>query len=753
MRPSASSHRVRKHLGRKREAYFSGKDEREKPPMQETTYIVTGLDCAEEVATLRDVLAPLPGIENLKFDVLNARMTVAYDESRVRTADIEAAVGRTGMRARPMLDAQSRGELAPTLWQRWGRTTTTGISGLLGLLGFISHGRIAGWYAAIGGHETAMPLLSRILYLGAVVSGAWYILPKAWYALRRVRPDMNLLMTVAVAGAIGIGEYFEAATVAFLFALSLALEAWSVGRARRAVSSLMALSPPQALVRAADGREELVDAAAVAIGSTVVTKPGEKIPLDGRITKGETTVNQASITGESVPVAKAVGSEVYAGTINEDGAVEFVSTKLAEDTTLARIIRMVGEAQTRRAPSEQWVETFARFYTPSVMVLAILIAAVPPLFFRGAFSQWFYQALVLLVIACPCALVISTPVSIVAALATAARHGVLIKGGLFVETPARLKAIALDKTGTLTEGRPLVQQVVPLSGHDERELLEIASAIEQRSEHPLARAIVRHAEAQGVRPAPVDNYQTIKGKGATALLAGKPVWIGSHRLLKERTQESDAVHSQLEALAAGGSSIVVIGNDYHVCGFIAVGDAVREGVRQTVSDIRHAGIEHVIMLTGDNHGTAAAVGAVTGVDEVRAELLPEQKVAAIEELVARYGVVAMVGDGVNDAPALARSSLGIAMGAAGTDAALETADVALMTDDLSRIPWLIRHSRRMLAIIRQNIIAALAVKAAFIVLTLAGHASLWAAIAADTGMSLVVVFNALRLLNGRRATR
>ncbi|MFN0135091.1 MAG: heavy metal translocating P-type ATPase [Phycisphaerae bacterium] len=713
--------------------------------MAKVAYRVTGLHCADEVTTLRAALTPLPGVEELRFDILNARMTVDYDADRLKSADLEAAVAGTGMRASPIVEGEP--QAAETgIWSRWGPSISTALSGLFLSLGFIVHGLIAGWPAAIGAGDPLIPTLVRVFYLAAAVCGAWFILPKAWYATRRARPDMNLLMTVAVGGAIGIGEYFEAATVAFLFALSLALEAWSVGRARRAVAALMALTPPQARVVLADGREEERDIVDVPVGTTIVVRPGEKFALDGRITKGVTTVNQAPITGESAPVEKSVGSEVYAGTINEDGAVEFISTKLAADSTLARITRMVGDAQARRAPSEQWVETFARYYTPSVMLLAILVVAIPTLFLGGAFGYWFYQALVLLVIACPCALVISTPVSIVAALASAARHGVLIKGGLHVETPARLKAIALDKTGTLTEGQPQVQQVIPLAGHDERELLDIASAIEQRSEHPLARAIVRYAEARDVRPAPVDDYQTLKGKGATARLRGQSVWIGSHRLLEERAQETPEMHARLEALSTAGASIVVVGNDEHVCGFIAVGDRVRGAARQTVADLHAAGIEHVIMLTGDNQGTARAVAAATGVDEVRAELLPEQKVAAIEELVARYHAVAMVGDGVNDAPALARSSLGIAMGAVGTDAALETADVALMSDDLSRLPWLIRHSRRTLAIIRQNIIAALAVKAVFILLTLAGHASLWAAIAADTGMSLVVVFNALRLL-------
>lgn len=494
-----------------------------------------------------------------------------------------------------------------------------------------------------------------------------------------------------------------------------------------------------------------MDVAEVTVGSTVVVKPGEKFPLDGRITKGRTQVNQAPITGESLPVPKAPGDEVFAGTINGDGTVEFATTKAAGDTTAAHIIKMVGEAQSRRAPSEQWVERFARYYTPAVMVLAVAVILVPPLLFGGAWSKWFYEGLVLLVIACPCALVISTPVSVVAALASAAKNGVLIKGGLYVELPARLRAVAIDKTGTLTEGAPSVGEVVPVSGHTDGELLEIAAAIEARSEHPLARAVVAHAQERGIRPTPAEDFQVLQGKGASATLGGRPVWIGSHRYLEERSQETPDMHRRLEALSSAGSSVVVVGNDEHVCGFIAVSDRLRTNAAAAVADLRAAGVEHVVMLTGDNRGTGEAVGRLAGVDEIKAELLPADKVAAVEELVRRFGEVAMVGDGVNDTPAMARATLGIAMGAAGTDAAIETADIALMSDDLSKLPWLIRHSKRTLRVIRQNIVASLAVKALFVALTLLGHASLWAAIAADTGMSLLVVFNALRLLNGRVA--
>jgi Cd2+/Zn2+-exporting ATPase len=444
-------------------------------------------------------------------------------------------------------------------------------------------------------------------------------------------------------------------------------------------------------------------------------------------------------------VLKDAGAEVFAGTINGDGLLEVRSTKPAFDTTLAHIIRLVGEAQSRRAPSEQWVERFARVYTPAVLALAVLVLFLLPVF-DVPWTQAFKQALVMLVIACPCALVISTPVSIVAALAAAARNGVLIKAGLYVETPARLRAVALDKTGTLTEGQPTVVEVVPLSGHDEKELLERAAALEAHSTHPLARAIMTYARSRSIEVRPAEDYQILQGKGATGNFNGRSYWLGSHRYLEERGQESPGDHKHLESLASAGRTVVVVGQDHHVCGFIALADAIRPAARQVIEDLRSSGIEHVIMLTGDNRETAESVARATGVDEFRAELLPADKVVEVEALVARYGSVAMVGDGVNDAPALGRSTLGIAMGAAGSDAAIETADIALMTDDLTRLSWLVQHARRTLAVIRQNITFSLVVKAVFMVLALSGFTSLWPAIAADTGASLLVIFNGLRLL-------
>ena len=714
--------------------------------MPSLAFKVQGLDCAEEVAILRAELSPLPGVRDLSFDVLRGKMLIETDDSNLSPDSIVSAVAKTGMQAELWKDSSEDSAETEASGRRV-RAWLTALSGLLLAAAFLTHATLNGLRAAMGGQEAVtMPLAPRLLYVAAAICGAWFTLPKAWRALMRFRPDMNLLMMIAIGGAMAIGEFFEAATVAFLFSVSLALESWSVGRARRAIGSLIAITPDKARLVNPDCTESLVDVSQVPIGSTIVVKPGDKFPLDGRVAKGQTTVNQAPITGESMPVSKSEGSEVFAGTINQDGAVEVITTKPSDDTTLARVIRMVGDAQSKRSPSEQWVERFALYYTPAIMAFAVAVMVLPPLLYDGAWSRWFYESLVLLVIACPCALVISTPVSVVSALTACARRGVLVKGGQFIEAPARLKAIALDKTGTLTEGRPEVRNVVPLSGHTTAEVLEIAAAVESRSGHPLAKAVVRAANERGLKPEAAESFQVINGKGATARLAGKLIWIGSHRLLEERGQETPAMHETLMRMESAGSSVVAVGKDEHVCGLIAIGDRIRPNAQRAVQQMRDSGIARIVMLTGDNQGTGEAVGQLVGVDEVRAGLLPEDKVAAIGDLVKEFGQVAMVGDGVNDAPAMALASLGIAMGAIGTDAAIETADIALMGDDLSSLAWLVEHSRQTLSVIRQNIFASLGVKAIFVALTLSGHASLWAAIAADMGASLLVIFNGLRLL-------
>lgn len=722
----------------------------------QVVFKVHGMDCGDEVAALKREVGPVVGGEDkLAFDLVNGRMSVSGRADVLPIELIEKAVLRTGMTAELWQEGVTSDATIADERRRRTQTLLTSASGVLVAAGLALHAVLGGGLAAaVGAVETTggTPLAAIAAYVLSILFAVRYVAPKALLSARRLRPDMNLLMVVAVAGAIGIGEWFEAATVSFFFALALALEAWSLGRARRAVAALMELAPTVARVRHADGNEVEVPAVEVAVGAHIVVRPGDKIPLDGRVIAGESEVNQAPITGESVPVSVEPGTEVFAGTINGEGALEIQTTKAAQDTTLARIIRMVGSAQSRRAPSEQWVEQFARVYTPAVMILALVVFLVPPLAFGGPWEPWFYRALVLLVIACPCALVISTPVTIVAALAGAAKQGVLVKGGIHLETPSKLRAIAMDKTGTLTEGRPRVVELVPLGNRTEAELLEFAAALEARSEHPLARAILEEARERAITVTPAVTVQAVRGKGVTGRVGARDAWLGSRKYLEERatTAATPKVLLSADRIAGAGRTVVAVGDENSVWGLIAVSDAIRPEAKRIVAELHAAGIERVVMLTGDNRATAEVIARETGVDEVQAELLPEDKVAAIERVVGRFhkpgSAVAMIGDGVNDAPAMARADLGIAMGAIGSDAAIETADVALMSDDLSKVPWLIGHSKATLAIIRQNIGFSLAVKLLFTGLTIAGFASLWGAIAADVGASLLVVLNGLRLL-------
>lgn len=704
---------------------------------------VHGMDCADEVGTLKRVLKDLVDPDELVFDTLSGVMEVP--ESADQDAVIRA-VSTTGMRAVPV----HPDEPEPSRWERNRATILAVASGVGVVAGFGLHAALGGLQAAIGSEgmgvaEHSVPAPALVAYGVAVAAGLWPVLPKAWFSLRSLRPDMNLLMTLAVAGAIGIGEWFEAGTVTFLFAVSLALESWSIGRARKAVERLLSLAPDTVRLKVGDATREVAPGQ-VPLGSLFVVRPGECIGLDGRVESGRSEVDQAPITGESVPVAKDPGDEVFAGTINGNGVLEVRSTAAATDTTLARIVEMVGEARKDRSESERWVERFARVYTPVVFALATVVCVLPPLAFGADWGTWFYRALVLLVIGCPCALVISTPVAVVSGLAAAARNGVLVKGGRFLEVPSRIAVVAVDKTGTLTLGRPQVVAVHPLDDHTPERLLAIAAAIEAESEHPIARAVVAYAEGGEVLCA--ESIEAVPGKGARGIVDGRAYWLGSHRWLEERGQETPDLHALLDAESARGRTVVAIGTDDHVCGTLSLADTIKPDASASIAALLAAGVSRVVMLTGDNRGTADAVAAEVGIDDVRAELLPADKVKAVEDLERTHGPVAMIGDGVNDAPALARSAIGVAMGAIGTDVAVETADVVLMTDDLGKLAWLVRHSRRTLAIIRQNTVFALGIKALFVVLTFAGVASLWGAIAADMGASLLVVFNALRLLRG-----
>lgn len=712
---------------------------------QKISFKIIGMDCVEEVSTLKREVGPLVGSqEHLVFDVVNGKMTVLLQSDAISEETIVKAVAKTGMKAIPWGKKSQPG--GDGIWQHYGRLLMAVASGFFITAAFLTRLFIEeSFIKAFTSHNFSFYTI--ILYLAAILCGGWFIAPKALFAARKFRPDMNFLMAIAVIGAVAIGEWFEAAAVTFLFSVALLLESWSVGRARKAIQELMELTPQTARYISSEGGDILeMPVENISVGVTVIVRPGEKIPLDGVLTKGTTHINQAPITGESVPVTKSPGDNVFAGTINGGGAFEFKSTKPASDTTLSRIIHMVEEAQSRRAPSEQWVEKFAKIYTPAMMVLAILIAVVPPLFFAGQWSDWFYEALVILVIACPCALVISTPVSIVAGLASAAKAGVLIKGGTFLEAPAHIKAVALDKTGTLTYGTPEVQKIITLNNHSETELISLAAALEAHSTHPIAGAILKKADLMNVTYTTSDDFKIIQGKGAEGIINGVKFRIGSHRFIEETGMENKEFHKIATEMEDAGHSLVAVWNETQICGLISVADTIRKEASDVVKAIKQEGVEKVVMLTGDNFQTASAVAAATGVDDFMAELLPEDKVKAVAELTKTFGKTAMIGDGVNDAPAMAASTLGIAMGAVGTDAAIETADIALMSDDLSKIAWIIGHSRKTLFIIKQNIIFALGLKVLFIVLAMAGLATLWMAIAADMGASLLVIFNGLRLL-------
>lgn len=588
----------------------------------------------------------------------------------------------------------------------------------------------------------------------ATLTGGLLVFPAAWSALRRGRLDMNVLMTVAVAGAWLVGEGAEGAAVVFLFALSELLESWSVTRARRAIASLLELAPDTAQVRGAEGSFHETSVQDVSEGAEIRVGSGERIPLDGEVIAGTSTVNQAPITGESVPVDKAAGDTVFAGTINGEGSLTLRVTKGAKDTTLARIITLVEEAEGEKAPTQRFVDRFARIYTPAVFVTALLVALIPPLLLGGAWQVWTYRALVLLVIACPCALVIATPVSIVSGLTALARRGVLVKGGAHLEALGKLRALAVDKTGTITQGKPQVTGVLPWEGSNEEEILRLAAAIDSHSDHPLARAVVIAAKDKGLSWQEADSYKSVTGRGATAVLGGHPHFIGNHRMAHDLGVCSPELESRLSEIEARGESLAILGHTPHegcagkVLGVISIGDTLRPQVKDALGRLHQVGVEKVVMLSGDNQRTVTAIASQAGIDEAHGDLMPDDKIQHVRRLIAGHGHVGMIGDGVNDAPALALASVGIAMGAIGSDTAIETADMALMNDDLTLVAEAVSLGKRTLGIIRFNVAFALGIKAIFLLLAFLGHTSLWMAILADTGATLLVILNALRLLSG-----
>lgn len=687
------------------------------------------MDCPTEERMIRDVLAGVPGVSGLQFNLLQRVLTVSHDDGAL--ARVIPAIEKLGFTPVVETEAVRQQAAPPPAKKPW---WPLALSGVAALAAEIVH------FTSVGPEWLVAGLaLAAILLCGLTTY------KKGWIALKNRNLNINALMSIAVTGAVLIGQWPEAAMVMVLFTLAELIEARSLDRARNAISGLMDLAPPRATVRQADGSWLEVDVQSIGLGEVVRVRPGERISLDGEVVAGSSTINQAPITGESLPVEKRIGDQVFAGTINEAGSLEFRVSAAARDTTLARIIHAVEEAQGSRAPTQRFVDRFSQIYTPAVFCFALLVAVLPPLLMGGAWFDWIYRALVLLVVACPCALVISTPVTIVSGLATAARKGILIKGGVYLENGRHLAMLALDKTGTLTHGKPVQTDSLSLLTSDEPDHAIWAASLAARSDHPVSRALAQHAEEQGQAQLEVEAFEALPGRGTKGRVAGKLLYIGNHRLVEDLGLCSAQLEERLEALERQGKSVVVLCDEQSALMLFAVADTVRQTSREAVAELHELGVR-TCMLTGDNAHTAAAIAAQVGVDEARGDLLPADKLAWVEARQAQGKVVGMVGDGINDAPALAKAEIGFAMGAAGTDTAIETADVALMDDDLRKIPAFVRLSRQTHAILVQNIALALGIKAIFLGMTLVGEATMWMAVFADMGVSLMVVFNGLRLL-------
>ena len=700
-------------------------------------YRIENMDCPTEETLIRDRLGKLEGVLGLEFNLMQRRLSVRH--TLAGTATIELALAEIGMRAEPLAEAATgsgtRIPDAPAISLR--QRVLMGAAGLAAIAA-----EILAWST---GQDASWPVI--LLALVAIAASGFETYKKGLIALRNFNLNINALMAIAVTGAVVIGQWPEAAMVMVLFSIAEMIEALSLDRARNAIRKLMEAAPETATVRQADDTWKEMAVAAVAAGMLVQVKPGQRLPLDGEVVLGQSAVNQAPITGESMPVDKGPGDSVFAGSINETGSFEFRVTSAAGQSTLARIIKAVEEAQGSRAPTQRFVDQFARIYTPAVLAIAVLVALLPPLAFGEPWIDWIYKALVLLVIACPCALVISTPVTIVSALAAAARRGMLIKGGAYLELGRDIKSLALDKTGTITEGKPAVTDLIGWDGSAADVALVAAAALAARSDHPVSRAIARRFTESGVNlaTAEVGEFAALTGRGVRGDIAGVVHHLGNHRLIEELGLCSPSLEASLETLEKQGKTAVVVTRGASVLGILAVADRVRETSRAALADLHTLGVR-TLMLSGDNSHTATAIAREVGIDDARGDQMPEDKLAAIEAELRTHGTVGMVGDGINDAPALAKSSIGFAMGAAGTDTAIETADVALMDDDLRKIPEFIRLSRATAAVLKQNIALALGIKAVFLVLAIAGQATLWMAVFADMGASLLVVFNGMRLL-------
>ena len=696
------------------------------------TYRIQGLSCTNCAAKFENNVRELEGVKDAKINFGASKISV---QGSATIEEIEKAGAFDNLKIRGEQEQVTQKE---PFWKQKENIKVV-FSVILLLVSWILDNRYA--------DGSIMPVIG---YAAAIIVGGYSLFVSGLKNLVRLRFDMHTLMTVAIIGAAVLGEWGEGATVVILFAISEALEKYSMDKARNSIESLMNIAPKEALIRRGH-HEMMVAVDEIVVGDIMIVKPGQKLAMDGRIMNGASTLNQAAITGESEPVFKTVDGEVFAGTLNGEGLLEVEVTKRVEDTTIAKIIHLVEEAQAEKAPSQAFVDKFAKFYTPAIMLIALAIAVLPPIVMDGDWSEWIYRGLAVLVVGCPCALVISTPIAIVTAIGNAAKHGVLIKGGVHLEEAGALKAIAFDKTGTLTKGVPEVTDFMVLSDVlNEQDLLAIAAALESRSQHPLATAILQKAENHDVdyHSLLVEDFTAITGKGIKGKINQGIYYIGKPHLFEEEAGMvfSDDVLKLISGYQNTGKTVMLLGDQVKLLALIAVSDEIRESSKEAIRKLHALGIEKTIMLTGDNIGTAKAIGAAAGVHEIEAELLPQDKLTIIKRWKQKYDRVAMVGDGVNDAPALAASTVGIAMGGAGTDTALETADIALMGDDLSKLPYTIRLSRKTLKIIKQNITFSLVIKILALLLIAPGWLTLWMAIFADMGATLLVTLNSLRLL-------
>ena len=702
---------------------------------KQTTYRVDGLTCTNCAGKFEKNVKNLEGVTDAKVNFGAGKISV-YGETSI--SQIEKAGAFENLRITNEKDYSNTPAMKESfLKKNWHLV----VSIIFILLAFVSQN--------ISGEDSTTTI---ILYVIAIVVGGFNLFKEGIANLIKLDFTMESLMTIAIIGASIIGEWAEGSIVVILFALSEVLERYSMDKARQSIRSLMDIAPKEALIRR-DDVEQMIAVSDIQIGDIMIIKPGQKIAMDGVVIKGYSAINQSAITGESIPVEKKVDDEVFAGTLNEEGLLEVKVTKHVEDTTISKIIHLVEEAQGERAPAQAFVDKFAKYYTPTIMLIALLVVVVPPLFFGGDWDTWVYQGLSLLVVGCPCSLVISTPVSIVSAIGNSAKNGVLVKGGIYLEEIGGLQAIAFDKTGTLTKGKPVVTDFVPYSEHmNEQKSLSIITALETLSQHPLASAIISKAMVDNVdyKSIEIDNFSSITGKGVKGDVDGTTYYIGSSKLFESSLENSQSIFQLYQSLQKQGKTAMLFGTESNILAIIAVADEIRESSKEVIAQLHKLGIAHTIMLTGDNNDTARFIGKEIGVSDIKAELMPEDKLTYIKELKQTYGKVAMIGDGVNDAPALAASTVGIAMGGAGTDTALETADVALMGDDLKKLPFIVNLSRKTLKIIKQNITFSLGIKLLALLLVLPGWLTLWIAIVADMGATLLVTLNGLRLMKVKK---